>query len=339
MTAAPATPAAVSNAERAMVYKPLAERDEITLTIASVMNTLAVRTKSGALPTVPDVVKFMMLCKSRGLNPFVGDAYLVGYDSQQDGPTFQLITAIQALRKRAELNPNFDGCARGVIVARGDDVIEREGSMTYPGETLVGGWASCQRKDYSIPFRETVKLATYSTGRSRWAKDKEGMIIKVAEAAALRRAFPSDVGGLYVAEEFDAEERTTVKSNVSERLADLRKRPEPGATPTPPVETVVAGASARPTEPEGAGEYDDRADGGPDPECAEAETLAGNQAFSDLRDMLTRAMRIQDVEAVRSVAMAKKNLLTQAQWNQLAMADADQVALIQGAEEAERAGK
>lgn len=67
--------------------------------------------------------------------------------------------------------------------------------------------------------------------------------------------------------------------------------------------------------------------------------MAGNQAFSDLRDMLTRAMRIQDVEAVRSVAMAKKNLLTQAQWYQLAMADADQIAMIQDVEEAEKAGK
>lgn len=336
--AKPATTLVIPD-DRSVQYTPLAERDPIVLTIASVMNNVAVHTKKGYKPTVGDVVKFMMLCKSRALNPFVGDAYLIGYDSERDGPTFQLITAIQALRKRAELNPQYEGCERGVIVTRGDEMIERVGTMTLKGETLVGGWAKCYRKGYRVPFYETVKWATYSTGRSRWAKDPEGMIVKCAEAASLRRGFPSDVGGLYVAEEFDSVERTTVKSNISDRLADLSKRPEPGTKR----ETVVieSGANAAPEdagEPEtSAGESVDQTE--PDADCAARETPAGVQAFADLKRELSQAMRAEDVEAWEMLATKQKHALTQSQWNQLHMARVDQLALIQDAEEAERAGK
>lgn len=321
--------------DRSVQYTPLAERDPIVLTIASVMNNVAIHTKKGYKPTVADVVKFMMLCKSRALNPFVGDAYLIGYDSERDGPTFQLITAIQALRKRAELNPQYEGCERGVIVTRGDDMIERVGTMTLKGETLVGGWAKAYRQGYRVPFYETVKLSTYSTGRSRWAKDPEGMIVKCAEAASLRRGFPSDVGGLYVAEEFDSAERTTVKSNISERLADLTKRPEPG---TERRETVVETAKASQDdadEPDTSAEPESDAD----PECAAEPSKKGDQAFAELKDMLSKAMRAEDVEAVRQIILGKKSILTQAQWNQLAMADSDQLSLIADAEEADKAGR
>lgn len=325
--------------EREICYTPLAEAEPVTLSIGLVMNTLAVKTKKGFVPGVADVVKFMMLCKTRRLNPFAGDAYLVGYDSD-DGPTYQLITAIQALRKRAEIHPQYDGCERGVIVTRGDEVIERIGTMTLPGENLVGGWAKCYRKDYRLEFYETVKLSTYSTGRSRWAKDKEGMIVKVAEAAALRRAFPSDVGGLYVAEEFDSVERSTVKTNISSRLADLSKRPEPG---TEKRETIVveSGASAASDEPS---EPQTSADDEPESEVMDdsfspKESKQGVQAFNELKEMLTKAMRVQDVEAVRGIVAGKRGLLTASQCNQLAMIDADQIRMIQDVEEAERAGQ
>lgn len=333
---------AVATIEREIAYTPLAESEEIKLTIGVVMNTLAVKTKKGNVPCVADVAKFMMLCKTRRLNPFAGDAYLVGYDSD-DGPTFQLITAIQALRKRAETHPQYDGCERGVIVSRGESIIERVGTMTLPGETLIGGWAKCYRKDYRIEFYETVKLATYSTGRSRWAKDKEGMIVKVAEAAALRRAFPSDVGGLYVAEEFDTVERSTVRSNVTDRLADLRKRPEPGTVA--PAETVVieSGANAAPDEsgePEtSAGDDVDQTEpaGDVDPEFAAKETKAGNKAFADLKRELAQAMRAEDVGGWQLLASKQKHWLTQGQWNQLDMARRDQLAVIAEAEAADSA--
>ena len=46
-----------------------------------------------------------------------------------------------------------------------------------------------------------MKFSTYNTDQSRWKADPGGMIEKVAKSQALRDAFPTALGGLYVAEE------------------------------------------------------------------------------------------------------------------------------------------
>lgn len=209
--------------DRSVEYVPLAEAESIRITVGMVKNTLAVRSRSGAEPAERDLLTYMMLCKSRRLNPFVGDAYLLGYDTQ-DGTKWSLITAVQALRKRAEAHPDYDGCQRGVIVERNGDLVEREGSIVLDGETLIGGWALCKRKGQSLPYRETVKLSVYTTGKSRWNKDPAGMIVKCAESAALRRAFPSDLAGLYLREEFESEDKPQVQVPQATGIEGLRNR-------------------------------------------------------------------------------------------------------------------
>lgn len=197
----------IEAAEKAISYVPLGNASEITLTIAIVRKFLATRTKSGKEPSDADIVKFMMLCKVRQLDPWQGDAYLIGYDSDQ-GPTFTLITAHQALAKRSELNKDFDGLESGVIVKVDDSgPVFREGDFTLEGEKLLGGWAKVYRRDRSKPFYQALKVGTYDTQKSRWNKDKAGMIVKCAEAGAYRAAFPTQLGGMYT-----QEERATIQS-------------------------------------------------------------------------------------------------------------------------------
>ncbi|MEE8607867.1 MAG: phage recombination protein Bet [Nitrospiraceae bacterium] len=194
-------------AEKAISYIPLGNASEITLTIAVVRKFLATRTRSGKEPSDADIVKFMMLCQSRQLDPWQGDAYLIGYDST-DGPTFTLITAHQALAKRSELNKDFDGLESGVIIQLDEGgPVFREGDFTLDGEKLLGGWAKVFRKDRSKPFYQALKVGTYDTQKSRWNKDKAGMIVKCAEAGAYRAAFPTQLGGMYT-----QEERATIQS-------------------------------------------------------------------------------------------------------------------------------
>ena len=71
----------------------------------------------------------------------------------------------------------------------------------YEGETLLGGWAKVFRKDRGRPIYKRLKLQTFNTGRSHWAKDPAGMIVKCTEADALRTSFPTHLGGLYTQEE------------------------------------------------------------------------------------------------------------------------------------------
>lgn len=224
-------------------YVPLGETESIKLTLTLVKKFLCVPTRSGKLPTDEQVMKFMMMCRAQSLNPWLNDAYLVGYDSK-DGPTFSLITAHQAFLKRAEASPEFDGIESGVIVMRGDQITERAGDLVIKGETLVGGWARVHRRDRRVPAYDAVNLETFDQQRSRWNVDKAGMIVKCAEASALRKAFPSTLAAMYCKEEMDrvrhiSEETVTTESRPKvDRLAAQLIGTAPAAIEHKPVEAA-----------------------------------------------------------------------------------------------------
>ena len=227
-------------AEKPLTFQPLGEDTTIELTINMVGRYLANPTRRGFKPDRGDVVKFMKLCQARKLNPWTGDAYLLGYDTD-NGPKFDLITSYQALLKRAEFNDSFDGMTAGVLIKSGDSLIEREGTVVLTSEVLVGGWSRVKRSDRKVDTFCTVQLATYTTGKSRWRKDPAGMIRKCAAAAALREAFPNTTAGLYVegemAESREPEESKPVEASTvvtSEAVADKPAN----APPVPAAETV-----------------------------------------------------------------------------------------------------
>ena len=210
-----------SSEGKVISYVPLGGKNTVELTMGMVKKFLCVPTRNGNIATDADIVKFMMLCKARELDPWVGDAYLVGYDSS-DGPVFSLITAAQALLKRAEISPEYNGMESGVVVANKDALVTyREGDLVLDGETLVGGWARCHRKDREHPSFDALKLSTFTTGKSRWNKDPAGMIVKCAEASALRKAFPTQLGGLYSKEEMDHLSDTRIESRVAGSVAPM----------------------------------------------------------------------------------------------------------------------
>jgi phage recombination protein Bet len=194
-------PITVPAESKAIEFVPFGAAESIKLSVSIVKTLVAVPTRSGKVPDDRDCIKFMMLCRARHLNPFEGDAFLLGYDTQH-GPQFSLITAHQVFLKRAEASKDFDGMESGVIVRDADDhVLEREGDFTFKDESLLGGWAKVYRKDRTKPIYRRLKLETFSSGRSRWEKDPAGMIVKCAEADALRSSFPTHLGGLYMREE------------------------------------------------------------------------------------------------------------------------------------------
>lgn len=191
--------------DRQVKYKPLGETIEIELNVGLVRRFLCKPTWRGRWPSDIDVVRFMMLCQARFLNPWVGDAFCLGYEKgENEPPDFNLVTSIQALHKRAELSNLCEWHKAGVVIYREktDEIIEREGTIVLPKETLVGGWARVKRSDRTDVTYIALQLSTYTTGKSRWKKDPAGMIRKCALAAGLRETFPNNTGGLYVADEF-----------------------------------------------------------------------------------------------------------------------------------------
>lgn len=191
-------------AERAVEFTPFMSKDPIKLSVAIVRNMICVPTRSGKTCTDAQAMKFMMLCRARELNPFEGDAYLIGYDTK-DGPQFSLITAHQAFLKRAETHPEYDGMESGVIVKTKDgELVDREGDFILDDDKCVGGWATVHFKARKFPMKKRVKLTTFSKNFGRWLDDPAGMIVKCAEADALRSSFPTMLGGMYLDDELPA---------------------------------------------------------------------------------------------------------------------------------------
>jgi phage recombination protein Bet len=200
---------------RDIEFVPFGAADSIKLNIAIVKNLVAVPTKSGAVCSDRDAIRFMMLCQAQRLNPFAGDAYLVGYDGK-NGPEFSLITAHAAFLKRAETNPEFDGMKSGIIILEGDNKLtDIEGDFHLPKQNVVGGWATVYFKNRKHPITRRVRMERFNKGFAQWAVDPAGMICKCAEADALRSSFPTLLGGLYMRDEMDPESTGTIIEMVS----------------------------------------------------------------------------------------------------------------------------
>lgn len=132
---------------------------------------------------------FLYRCKNMGLDPLKpGQVHFVKYGSSPG----TIIVGIDGFRARAAKTQKHVGTKRGLL--RDDK-----------GKCL-GAWAEIYRSDWTHPAREEVTFSEYSTGRGQWVKMPETMIKKVAEVAALRMAFPDELGGLYSKDEMDQAE-------------------------------------------------------------------------------------------------------------------------------------
>jgi phage recombination protein Bet len=186
--------------DRHREWIPIGETEPIKMSAGLVKKYFATPTKNGYKPSDEMVMEFLMIMAARKLNPWVGDAWIIGYDSKE-GPQFSIVTAYQALAKRAEMHPEYDGIEWGVIVEVDGKYREVEGAFHGPDEKLVGAWAKVYRKDRGRPFVAKVQRAPYDKGYSQWKVNPAWMIAKVARAAAMREAFPLELGGLYTEED------------------------------------------------------------------------------------------------------------------------------------------
>lgn len=204
----------VKTEEKAMEFIPYGASDKIKLTVTIIKKLVAVKTKSGKTCGDEDAIKFMMMCQARRLNPFEGDAYLIGYDGR-DGATFSLITAHQAFLKRAELNAEYDGMKSGIIVEQDGQMTDLEGDFYVEGtQKVVGGWATVYFKNRKQPMHKRVRLKRFQKTWGIWQDDPAGMICKCAEADALRSSFPTMLGGLYLKEELQTQPEVKVSSPI-----------------------------------------------------------------------------------------------------------------------------
>lgn len=157
-----------------------------------------------------EIVYFINLCKSQGLNPFIKDCYLIKYGISPA----QMVVSKDVFLKRAERNSEFDGLDAGIIVINNEsgELTYRKGAFYLKDrEEVVGGWADVFRKNISHPAHIEVSVEEYvgktKDGKlnSQWSTKMATMIRKVAITQALRETFPNDFQKMYAAEEMNVD--------------------------------------------------------------------------------------------------------------------------------------
>lgn len=221
--------------ELTVVYE--ADGETITLTPSIVQNYIV---GTDAKITLPEFKFFTSLCKARGLNPFLKEAYCIKYGKNPA----QIVVGKDAVLKRAIKNPNYDGMESGVIVQDKEtgEITERKGTFYLRDiENLVGGWAKVFRKDWqhptycSVSFDEVAQKKSDGSLNANWSGKGATMVEKVAKVRALRETFVEELGGMYEAEEMGVD-----LPNDTAPQKEIIQQDEPIEVDATPVNDVVS---------------------------------------------------------------------------------------------------
>lgn len=221
--------------EIAVVYE--VDGEQIKLTPSIVQNYIV---GTDAQITMPEFKFFTSLCKARGLNPFLKEAYCIKYGKDPA----QIVVGKDAVLKRAIKNPNYDGMESGVIVQNKEtsEITERKGTFYLrDSENIVGGWAKVYRKDWqhptycSVAFDEVAQKKSDGKLNFNWSSKGATMVEKVAKVRALRETFVEELGGMYEAEEMGVD----LPNETAPQKQEIIQQDEPIEVDATPVENVV----------------------------------------------------------------------------------------------------
>jgi len=167
---------------------------------------------------------FMHVCKRSGLDPFARQIYAVKRNDGDNGKQRMTIqTSIDGFRLAASRSGEYAGSDDAVF-----DNEENPKKATVTVYRMVSG----QR----CPFTATARWSEYFPGDKKgfmWKKMPHVMLAKVAEALALRKAFPADLSGVYAKEEMDQADNGPAPPAVDNQARDPVVLPKENPAPTP----------------------------------------------------------------------------------------------------------
>lgn len=174
-----------------------AQKSPIFPIIKSYLDTVI--TKKGNAPTDEQKKNFILECVANKLNPIKKQAYLIGYDSYS-GPSFATIVSISGQTSIAARTGLYAGVDQPQFFYNNNQLISCSVTVYKIVQGIRCGFTGnaymkerIQTKDVWIDGRNTGnKVPT-----EQWVKQPKTMIEKCARAAALRNAFPEELGNFY----------------------------------------------------------------------------------------------------------------------------------------------
>lgn len=174
------------------------DQEPTTSTLSLLKNTVA----QGA--TQDELNMLLYLSKEYHLDPLKKEIYLIKY-----GGKSTILTSRDGYLKIANTHPEFNGLESDVVY-HGDKLSKRDdGSLLieygpehlgFEKAKLTGAFCSVFRKDRAKATTIFVSIKDYyKKGAPIWEQYTNAMILKVAEAMALKRAF--SISGLVTREE------------------------------------------------------------------------------------------------------------------------------------------
>jgi phage recombination protein Bet len=191
------------------------------------LKSIGISTEGDDAVPVANVLQFLHLCQMRDLDPFLGEAHLVTYgkikqknNRTYDDRTFKLIVGIDGFRNRGEASGDYRGttepewCGEDGVwktmwntKAWGNPVAARFGIFRAGFDAPVWGVTNFDEFCPMVEIWEGWGDNARRTGRFEptpmWKKMPSNQLMKCAEAAAWRRAFPRKMSGMYAPEEME----------------------------------------------------------------------------------------------------------------------------------------
>ena len=170
-----------------------------------------------AAQTVESVVMALSYCRARQLDPFKRPVHIVPvYNSALRKIVETVWPSISELRTTAMRTGSYAGCdpctfgedVEETFFGEDKDHKEEQVKVTYPEWAQITLYRMLQGQRVPFPGPRVYWKETYATKshfselpNSMWQGRPRGQLEKCAEAAALRRAYPEELGNEYAAEE------------------------------------------------------------------------------------------------------------------------------------------